>query len=199
MIIVSPEYVTQTVAPTAEPVSRTEAKLHLRVDVTTDDSLIDNLIQAAREYVELYTGRSLVLRTYRADLPYFSDEIQLPFKPIIAISHIKYYTAASPSILTTLAATNYELARDMVYRSNGGTYPAADSVYNAVQITYTAGYASTSSPYDAASDVPEAIKSAIKLTIGDLYENREAQVLYPGSMQSNKTTERLLDSYRVYK
>jgi len=198
MLIVSPEYVTQTVAPTAEPVSRTEAKLHLRVDISTDDSLIDSLIQAAREYVEIYTGRSYVLRTYRADLPYFADEIQLPFKPIISISNIKYYSDASPSVLTTLPATYYTLTRNVIQRAYGATWPAVNTFPNNVQITYTAGYAPTSSPEVPAENVPAAVKAAILLMIGDLYENREAQVLYPGAIQVNKTTERLLDSLRVY-
>lgn len=198
MLILTEDYVTEISAPAAEPVSRTEAKLHLRVDVTTDDTLIDSLIQAAREYVENYTRRSFVQRTYRADVDYFDDEIRLPFRPIIAISHIKYYTAASPSVLTTLAASNYELVRGHIYRSATGTYPAVDSVYNAVQITYTAGYAPTSSPEVPAENVPAAVKSALLLTIGDLYENREGQVLYPGQVQINTTVMRLLDQYRVY-
>ena len=198
MLILTEEYVTEITAPSAEPVSRTETKLHLRVDVTTDDTLIDSLIQASREYVENYTRRSFVQRTYRADFDHFDGEIRLPFGPVIAVSHVKYYTAASPSVLTTLAASNYELVRGVVCQSATGTYPSVDSVYNAVQVTYTAGYASTSSPFDAASDVPAAVKSAILLTIGDLYENREGQMLYPGQFQVNPTVMRLLDQYRVY-
>lgn len=195
---ITAEYVTQTVAPTVEPVSRTEAKLHLRVDISTDDTLIDSLIQAAREYVEIYTGRAFVQRTYRADVEYFWDEMRLPHPPIASISHIKYYTAASPAVLTTLAASNYVLTRDYVLRAATGVWPAVNPQPNAVQITYVAGYANTASPEDAASGVPAAIKSAILLTIGDLYENREGQVLYPGQLHVNQATRRLLDSYRVY-
>lgn len=199
MLIVTPEYVTQTVAPTAEPVTRTEAKLYARIDISTDDTLVDALIKAAREEVEAYTGRAYVQRTYRADIPYFSDEIQLPHKPIIAISSVKYYSNASPSVLTTLAATNYELTRDTVIRAYGATWPAVDTRAAPVQITYTAGYPTTSSPQSAASDVPVAVKQAMHLIIGDLYENREGQVLYPGALQNNPTVMRLLNYYRVYR
>ncbi|MGA0587269.1 head-tail connector protein [Dyella sp. KRB-257] len=40
-----------------EPVSLDEAKLHLRVDDTADDSLITPLITAAREHVEKFIKR----------------------------------------------------------------------------------------------------------------------------------------------
>jgi hypothetical protein len=86
----------------------------------------------------------------------------------------------------------------MVQRSYVGTWPSVYPRPDAVQITYTAGYSSTSSPFNAASGVPAAVKSAILLTIGDLYENREGQIVYPGQIQENKTVMRLLDQYRVY-
>ena len=194
---ITSEYVTQTVAPTAEPVSLAEAKLHLHVDIDDEDTLISALIQAAREYVENHTGRSFVERTYRADIPYFADCTRLPHKPIIAVSSVQYYTAASPQVLTTLDALNYSLTRDLLVRSNVGVWPAVYPRPDAVQITYTAGYPSTASPIDAASDVPAAIKSAILLTIGDLFENREGKVV--GTIVTeNKTVMRLLDQYRVY-
>ena len=198
MLNITPDYVTETVAPAAEPVSRTEAKLHLRVDVTSDDTLIDVLIKAAREYVEKYTGRAFVRRTLRADLPYFCDSIRLPHSPIISISSVKYYNTDSPSVLTTLAATNYELSRDVLSRAYAGTWPAVDSRLNAVQITYLAGYASPSSPEVLAENVPAAVKASMLLVIGDLYENREGQIIFPGAIQENKTVPRLLDPYRVY-
>jgi uncharacterized phiE125 gp8 family phage protein len=198
-MVITADYVTQTVAPVVEPVTRTEAKLYSKIEVTEDDTLVDLLIQAAREEVEAYTGRAFVERTYRADVAYFDETMELPYEPIIAISHIKYYTAASPSVLTTLATTNYTLTRNQVIRSNGGTWPAVDSVPNAVQITYTAGYAANTSPIDEAATVPAAVKAAMYLIIGDLYENREGQVLYPGQMQTNPTVMRLLNYLRVYR
>ena len=200
MLIVSPDLVTTTVEPTAEPVTRTEAKLHLRVDVTTDDTLIDMIIQAAREYVEKYTGRAYVRRTLRADLPYFADEIRLPFAPAISVSSVKYYNTDSPTVLTTLGAAYYNLqsVKSVLSRNPGYSWPAVYPFPNAVQITWVAGYSPTSSPEVEAESVPAAVKAAILLLVGDLYENREGQVLYPGQLHVNPTVNRLLDAYRVY-
>ena len=198
-MLITSDYVTQTVAPLAEPVTRAEAKLYSRVDITTDDALIDLLIKAAREEVEAYTGRAFVERTYRADITGFSDTMELPYQPIIAITGIQYYTAASPSVLTTLATTEYTLTRNQVIRSDGGVWPAVDSVPNAVQITYTAGYEANTSPIDHAATVPAAVKAAMYLIIGDLHENREGQIIYPGQIQENRTVKRLLNYYRAYR
>jgi len=199
MLIITSDYVTQTVAPVVEPVSLIEAKEHLRVDNFDQDVLIQGFIQAAREYCELYTGRSFVRRTYRADISSFSDAMQLPGKPIVSISSIKYYNTDSPTVLSTLAASNYELARDTVVRSYSGTWPSVYPYSNAVQITYVAGYAPTSSPEIETENVPAAVRAAIRLIVGDLHENRESQILYPGQLLVNPTVNRLLDSYRVYR
>ena len=49
-------------ADVTEPVTLAEAKLHLRINPgdTSEDSLIKDLITAAREFCENYTGKELV-------------------------------------------------------------------------------------------------------------------------------------------
>jgi uncharacterized phiE125 gp8 family phage protein len=197
-MIVTAEYVSEVTAPTYEPVSLAEAKAHLRVDAEDEDILISSLIVAARQRCENYTNRSFVQRTLRADVDWFEDEIFLPYIPVASITHIKYYNAASPSVLTTLSSAVYSLSRNRVIRKYGQVWPAVDSREGAVQITYVAGYASTSSPQYPPSNVPQAVKQSMLLYVGDMYENREAQILYPGAMQINKTAEALLDQYRIY-
>ncbi len=67
------------IPPAAEPVSLVEAKNFLKVSVTADDTLIQGLIQAAREVVEAFLARSLVNKGYRQSLdsfPYYTDTVQ---------------------------------------------------------------------------------------------------------------------------
>ena len=198
MLIVTADYITEVTAPTVEPVSVAEARDHLRVDLDVDDILIYNMLVAAREYVEIYCNRSFAKHTYRADLVGFYNEMRLPRKPIQAITHIKYYTSASPSVLTTLAASNYTLSRDVVSLAYGGTWPAVYPRVDGAQITFQTGYSNLASPEDQVANVPKSVRAAMLMIVGDLYENREGQIIYPGQIQENPTVNMLLNSHRVY-
>jgi len=164
--------VTEITAAATYPVTTTEAKNYLRVDITDDDTLIENLIKAATEYTERYTAQSYVQRTYRADLAWFADEVWLPHGPVRSISSVKYYDNASPETLQTWASTNYTLHNDILYRNDGVSYPTIGSQPDNVQITYVAGWDD-----DSPQVLPEAVRQAILMLVGDMYENREAQVL----------------------
>jgi hypothetical protein len=81
-------YITEEIAPLAEPLLLIDVKNHLKVPVgvTADDTFIAELIQAAREEVEGYTGRSLVNTGYNQVLdsfPYFVDSVmsQMAYPP----------------------------------------------------------------------------------------------------------------------
>jgi len=72
--------------PLAEPVALAVMKNALRVDVDDDDTLIGIYMQAAREAVEGFTGRSLVNKGYVQSLdsfPYFTDSMmsQMAYPP----------------------------------------------------------------------------------------------------------------------
>lgn len=180
-----------------EPITVDVAKDHLRVDITDDDTLIGTLITAAREYCEMYCGRSFVQHTYRADLGDFYDTVVLPMGPVQSITHIKYYNTESPSVLTTLDSGVYALNYDTVFRNYNQTWPSVYPRFDAVQITYVTGWKDTSSPQGVGAAVPEAVKSAIKMLVADYYENREAQIVGM-SRADNPTVNRLLNAYRNY-
>lgn len=166
-------------APAVEPITRAEAKLQLRIesDIDDDHTLIDALITGAREWCENYCRRSFVRRTLELRMDCWPPEILLPRGPVLSVTHVKYVD--SGGTLSTLATSAYQTD---IYALPGRIVPAFGSVWpsikpselNAVLVEYEAGYASTeTSPTDAAGNVPAAVKAAIKLIIGHLYENRE--------------------------
>ena len=187
---------TQTVAPTAEPVTLQDVKDHLRVDVDDDDGLISAQIKAATSWVEEYTGRQLVTATWQLTLdrfPRWDKPIILPRPPALTVTSITY--TLSDETTDTVDSGDYvldnddDLDRHRVVLKDASTWPTDTRDFAAVRVLYTAGYGD-------AGDVPDVFKSAIKLVVGNLYENRETAVV--GTITSQlPTLETLLVNRRV--
>ncbi|HND40602.1 MAG TPA: head-tail connector protein, partial [Accumulibacter sp.] len=64
-------FLRQTVAPASEPISLSEAKAHLRVDISDDDALITALITAARQFAETECTRALITQQWQLVLDAF--------------------------------------------------------------------------------------------------------------------------------
>lgn len=179
-----------TIQPAVEPVSLAEAKAHLRIDSPDEDTLVGGLAVAAREYVEIWLRRSLINRTMRASYDYFSQVIYLPRPPLVSVSSIVYVDNAGDE--QTLSASLHQVdARSQPGRivpAYAQLWPTTQAVLNAVTVTFVAGYGATS------ASVPESIRAAIKLVIGDLYEHREAVSVE--TLKDCATVERLLWAHR---
>lgn len=165
--------------PAEEPVSLTEAKSHLRVDIDDDDTLISSLITAAREVVEKLSRRALVTQTWRLSLDEWpdGDEIDIPKPPLQSVSSITY--TDSDDTTTTWSSSLYEVDADSepgrVKLAYGESWPADTlAETNPIKITFVAGYGE-------AADVPDRWKQAIKLILGHWYENRE-EIIVSGAV-----------------
>ena len=180
----------KTGQPATEPVTLVEVKAHLRVDFGDDDGLIDSLIQAARELAEVWTWRTFVNTTYTLKLDDFQNEMVLPRPPLGSVTSITYLDTDGNS--QTLATSVYDVDTDSepgrVTLTLNQTWPITQDVIHAVTITFVAGYG-------AASNVPETIKSAIKLLVGGMYEHREhwSEI----KIETNPAVAALLWSIRV--
>lgn len=182
-------------AATVLAVSLVEAKAHLRIDTTDDDTLITAMIGAATQAAEHMTGRALMAQTWELTLDAFPSALELTRVPVQSITSITYAdsTGASTVLSNTLYALDNadEFGFAYVVPVYAGVWPETRDEINAVKVRYVAGYA------DAAS-VPESIKSWIKLQVGSMYEGREAEVIGNGSAISLGFADRLLDRYRVW-
>lgn len=161
--------------PSTEPLTTALAKNHLRVDIDDDDTLIGNLITAARKYFEETSRRSLITQTWRLNLDEWpeGDEILLPRPPLQSVTSVVYKDSAGDS--TTWSSDAYIVDTDSepgrIVLAYGESWPSVTLLpANPIVITYVAGYG------DNASDVPEQMIQAIRLLIGHFYENREGTV-----------------------
>lgn len=169
--------------PAEEPVSLTEAKNHLRVDLSDDDSLISALIVAAREHAEAITRRAFITQTLKLSLDAFpanNGPIYVPMPPLQSVNSLKYFdTDGVEQTLNEgkdyLVDNESEPGRITPAPDTG--WPATQNRPNAVSVEFVAGFGD-------ASKVPQGIKQAILLMVGHWYENREAV-----TMQGNNAGE----------
>lgn len=166
----------RTVAPTAQPVTLSEAKAHLRVTHAADDSHINMLIAAATAYLDGLAGtmnRALITQTWRQNFWGFGGGIRLQPGPVASITTVKYYDTASTPVQQTLASSVYELKRDdisdYIKLKWGQTWPNFTEREDAIEVTWVAGV--------SAASLEANIKAACLLIIGSLYENREEVVV----------------------
>lgn len=161
--------------PTAEPLTVAEAKQHLRVEHSDDDSTIENLITSAREYVETYLDCTLMLTQYKMTLDLFPAHIELPKSPLSTVSgydsiSLTYTTDTEATV--TLSSSEYRVdsySVPAVLRPlYGDSWPSHLADYNSIEVTFWAGYGSTSAA------VPQRIRNAMLMLITHLYENRSS-------------------------
>jgi uncharacterized phiE125 gp8 family phage protein len=137
-------------APTVEPVTTAEAKAHLRVDISDDDTLIAGLVTAARRLIEGWTGIRMITQTWYYYLDCFpmEEEIILPIGPVSAVSSVKYMKQ-DDSVLSTMSASDY--VTDLVglpariTLKDSASWPG-DTLreVNGVVIEFVAGYGNAS-------------------------------------------------------
>lgn len=163
-------------APAVEPITTAEAKAHLRVDSSDEDTRIGSLVTVAREYCEKVQQRAFVTQTWDLTLDEFPEDgkscIQIPYPPLQSITSVTYLAADG-------ASTAWDSANYVVDTKNqpGKIALAPDALWpttesgriNAVTIRFVAGYG-------AAAAVPERVKQAIYLLVGHWYANRESVV-----------------------
>ncbi len=163
--------------PAAEPVTLTEAKEHLRVDHTADDTLISAMIAASRGYCEEWTARAFVTQTWELVIDDFpAVEIMIPRPPLQSVTSIKFDDGNGiEQTVGTLdyAVDNVSQPGWVVPSTSGWPTDVWDGI-NSVRIRYVAGYdPGTNSPIDLAANVPASLKAAMLLYLGQLYDQRE--------------------------
>lgn len=187
-------------APVKYPISLKEAKNHLRVglDWTDDDDYIDTLIASATQSVEQFLHRRLITQTWYYYLMEWPDKsnIVLPFGKLQSVTSIKYKddTGAESTWDSGEYIVDIDSDPGEVVLGYDEVYPTV-TLYpsNPITIEFVCGYGTPG------SDVENAIRHAIKLTISDLYENRETMVITGGiSLIELPTIINLLTPFKIF-
>ena len=161
---------TLVTASTTTPVSLAEAKAHLYVTASDDDTMIAAMVTAARIQCEKIADRAFVTQTWYAYFDEFPEyHMRITKSPMTSVTAITYYDA--DGALQTLSASDYQVdsvsepAR--IALAPTASWPATEAArLNAVRVEFVAGV--------AVADVPKSYKQAIMMAAAHFYANREA-------------------------
>lgn len=184
-------------SPSVEPVTLAEFKTHAKIDIDNEDGYHTAMLVAARKYCEDWTGRAFLTQVWQMTIDDFpsvdTTEILLPVPPLQTVSSITYKDGSD--VTQTLSTDVYDVdapagAIRLAYNQE---WPIVRNVRGAVTITFVAGYG------DAASNVPDGIKHAIKMLTSHWHEHREPVVIGSGINQHQlpMVVEALLSQYNA--
>jgi hypothetical protein len=193
--------------PTSEPVSRDEAKLHLHETDTAQDTVIDGMIQAAREQTENFISRALLPQTFTMYLDgfpgygasggfglcaYTSTSLLGGIDPLagillssggeILLPRAPVTVVNSIKYVDTTGAT--QTLDPTLYQVDPQAddrpvriLPAYGKVWPATRCQPNAVIIEFVAGYADAAHVPATIKLAMKQTLADWYNNRDSVVV----------------------
>jgi hypothetical protein len=185
--------------PLVEPLDLTATKNYLRIDSgdTTQDSIILDMITAARQRCERIIDRALVSQAWRMtmdtwpsdspirwprflvdDWPFGSSGgfdgttngvIRLPRSPLISVDSITYIDIGGNT--QTWNSSNYNVDTDAepgrITLVYNQVFPVILPRADAITVSFTAGYGTT------ADTVPLEIRDRLRSCVAYMFENRE--------------------------
>jgi len=144
-------------------------KTHARITTSADDTYVDTLIAEATDWCEHYSGRRFQSKTEVAYLDAFPDTFDPKWSNAASVTSIQYVDTAgdTQTLATSLYQVDSESVPIRIAPAFGEAWPATREQYNAVTVTYVAGWATPSL-------VPQRYISAVNMLAASKYNNREA-------------------------
>jgi len=179
---------------TSEPITFADVQANSRIDSSGEQTLVENMIIAARMLSEKYLHRTLMTETKVLSLDGFprAGLIKIPEPPLQAVSEIRYKpTRASNWCIWNSDNYHWDAISEpgRVMPNPGLTWPLITlRSLGCVRVEYVAGYG-------LAADIPQPIKQAMLMLVSHWFENREASTDFvPRPVQFS--FESLMMSYR---
>lgn len=168
--------------PASEPVSLAEAKLFLRIDQNVEDQLIETLIVAAREAVEIGCGRALIKRRVRESLDIWRRDAVggavLGIGPVSSIVTVRLIAANGSQ--SVIASDRYRLegSRDRPRLVFEAGVPATLRAAGGIELEYDAGFA------EDGADLPVALRLSVLQVVAALFEARAGEAQIPDAARA---------------
>ena len=150
----------RTAEPASEPLTLAETKTYLKIDNSSDDTLITNLIIAVRKSAEEFLQSALITQSWKLSFDkYAPSSVVLPMAPVQSITSVTIFARDGSS--SVMSSTSYYLSagnRKLVFD--------ASPLSHRTEIIYVAGYGAS------ASNVPSPIRYGMLAHIAAIYDGR---------------------------
>jgi len=179
--------------PATKVVSVTDIKAQLRIDSSDENDLLGYYIDAATDMAENYCNRHFITHQYKL---YFNEKVD---KASLIFPNCTLEEAGSNKPVNWVDENGAAQSSDKAYidafsnpslvylSSDFPNTTLKDNASNTFYFWFNTGYGT------ASSDVPEAIKQAIKLIVADMYYFREDR-----KRQFPMASQILLQPYKCY-
>ena len=160
--------VTESVAPTTEPVTIKTVKEYLNIAHDAENDTLILLIVAARRVVENMIRKSIINRTLLAKFQGMERSYPLPMGPVNSITSVKSVVDGVETVLTDGTGYNsYGYEYDKTIKVTNYSTATTGNAIPEVHVVYTAGMGAT------ASAVPSNVRLAILEQIKFMYESKD--------------------------
>lgn len=186
-------------APTITPISVAEAKSHMGVTFSNDDTLIGIYVSSATRLCENFLQRKLITQTWKMWLDYWPSSIKVLFGDLQSVTHVKYTDddESQETLSSSVYLVDVNSVPGRIILKKNQVWPSDTlSPMNPIEVQFVTGYGAT------AATVPDDIRNAVLLTTAHFYENRELYLVSKlqslGVAEIPKTANALLQNYRVW-
>lgn len=195
--------------PDAMSVALEDAKFHLRVDHDEEDETIRGMLQAAIDACADYAGRAFDRAVYEYSPPCWPccRYLDIPIAPVSTVTSVVYVD--DDGNLMTIAGAVWKWhatpAGARVLFDPGYSWPTIGTTFQSegrpIRVTLEAGYDAPdfSQGEDPELKLPSQARSAIMLTLGNLYANREGVVIGKTAVELPLGVRNLLNQIRIYR
>lgn len=135
-------------APTAQPMDLAEAKAHLRVGITDDDTLIGAIIPAIAGFAQEITKKQLVVARWKQMQDSFfdstgDDTIRLQRFPVVQVVSVQYldFNSVTQTVDPATYSIDYTTEPVRIRPIFGHIWPIPVPQIGSVWVTFDAGYA----------------------------------------------------------
>jgi uncharacterized phiE125 gp8 family phage protein len=173
--------------PALEPVTLAQARQFLRLSDNGQDVLLEGLIKAARETLEMRTGLVLIDRTFRlyADRWPPRGMIRLAKHPVRSILAVTGYRDDG----TPFSFDGHELHLEAALRP-ARLHISQAQEFSALEVDFICGFGETG------KDVPDALRHAILTLVAHWYEFRGVCAVSQQSVSYPPAFERTVELWR---